>query len=116
MDPIALVRGLLTETLAAPVLTDIPKDRPPRMVMVDLESDGSDEFILRPRIALTCWGTTDRDAHGLAVSAVQALQDAALDHAYLSAAQLETMSREEWSRNGQSRYIAIVELVINTDA
>jgi hypothetical protein len=115
MDCIGLVRDILTDELAVPVATDMPKDRPTRMVMVDLEGDASDEFILRPRVAITCWGRTDRDAHGLAVSAVQALQDASLDHDYLSAAQLETLSREEWSRTGQSRYLAIVELVINTD-
>ena len=54
MDCIGLVRDILADELAVPVATDMPKDRPTRMVMVDLEGDASDEFILRPRIAITC--------------------------------------------------------------
>lgn len=115
MDTTKLVVDLLAEALSVPVSTDMPRDRPHRLVLVDLSGDESDPFILRPRYDLTCWGTSDRDARGIALSAVQALQDAALDHPYLSACQLETMSREEWSRNGQGRYLAIVDLVINTE-
>ena len=85
------------------------------MVLVDLSGDQSTLFLLMPRYDLTCWGSSDRDAHGIALSAVQALQEAALDHPYLSDCQLETMSREEWSRDGQGRYLAVVQLVINTD-
>lgn len=115
MDTTKLVLGILSDALNVPVSTDMPSERPGRLVLVDLSGDHSDEFILRPRYDLTCWGTSDRDAHGIALSAVQALHDAALDHPYLSACQLETLSREEWSRNGQGRYIAVVDLVINTD-
>jgi len=115
MDTTKIVTDILTEALSVTVSTDIPRDRPERLVLVDLTGDQSDEFILRPRYDLTCWGTSDRDAHGIALSAVQALQEAALDHPYLSACQLETMSREEWSRNGQGRYLAVVDLTINTD-
>lgn len=115
MDPTELVVGILSDALAVPVSTDIPAERPDRLVLVDLTGDQSDELILRPRYALTCWGVSDKDAHGIAMSAVDALRDSAWDHPYLSAVQLETMSREEWSRNGQSRYVAEVDLVINTD-
>lgn len=115
MDAIELAVGILADALEAPVMTDIPMERPQRLVTVDLDGDESTEFILRPRLALTCWGTSDKDAHGLALSAVQALQEAAETHPYLSAASLDTMSREEWSRNGQGRYLALVTLTINTD-
>lgn len=119
MNTTKLVLDVLSDALAVPVSTDMPATRdhvtPSRYVLVDLSGGQSDGIILRPRYDLTCWGTTDRDAHGIAISAVQALQDAALDHPYLSACQLETLSREEWSRNGQGRYLAIVDLVINTD-
>ena len=115
MDPIGLALDILEESLDATVSTELPKDRPSRYVMVGLEGDESTPFLLRPRLALTCWGTSDRDANSLAISAIEALHDAALDHPYLSAADLETMSREEWSRNGQSRYLAIITLTINTD-
>lgn len=115
MNVIDLVVGLLEDALAVPICTDIPRNRPPRMVLVSLDGDASSEFLLKPRVALTCWGTSDRDAHEGALSAVQALQDAALDHPYLSGVDLETMSRDEWSRTGQGRYLAILNLTINVD-
>lgn len=115
MDATKLVLDLLSDALSVPVSTDIPRDRPERLVLVDLSGDESTPYLLRPRYDLTCWGTSDKDAKGIAISAVQALQEAALDHPYLSACQLETMSREEWTRNGQGRYLAVVGLVINID-
>lgn len=117
MDPIELTVDILKENVLATVSTEMPKDRerPARYVMVGLDGDVSTPLLLRPRLALTCWGTSDRDANQLAISAIEALRDAALDHPYLSACDLETLSREEWSRNGQSRYLAIIELTINTD-
>ena len=96
-DATLTVLEVLRDALTVEVTTDMPKDRPSRLVLVDLTGDQSDAFILRPRFALTCWGTSDKDAHGLAISAVEA------------------MSREEWSRTGQSRYMAEVTLIINTD-
>lgn len=115
MDPVKLAIDILKESLSAQVSTELPKDRPPRYVMVGLEGDESTPFLLRPRLALTCWGTSDRDANQLAISALGALQDASLDHPYLSSCDLETLSREEWSRNGQSRYLAIITLTVNVD-
>lgn len=121
MDGVALAVEILKESLDIPVGTDMPRDndmpkgRPRRYVLVGLEADDSTPYLLRPRIALTCWGTTDRDAHRIAISAVEALQDAADDHPYLFDADLETMSREEWARNGHGRYLAVVNLTINTD-
>lgn len=114
-DCIAIVRAVLVEALAVPVMTDIPEDRPARMVMVDLAGDASTPYVLRPRIQLTSWGSSDRDALGLAVTAVDALREAAMDHDLLSAVELESMSREEWSRTGQSRYYALLTLTINTE-
>lgn len=114
-DATTIVLDVLREALTVRVTTDMPKDRPDRLVLVDLTGDQSDRFILRPRYALTCWGESDHDAHSIAMSAVCALQEAALDHPYLSSCDLETMSREEWSRTGQSRYMAEVTLTINTD-
>lgn len=115
MDPIKLVKDIITEVLDVPVSTEIPPDRPDRLVVVSLDGNQSTPFVLRPRIGLTCWGSSDMDAMGIATSAVDALWDAALDHPYLSACELETMSRQEWGRNGRSRYLAEVNLTINTD-
>lgn len=115
VDTTKLVLDVLREALDVPVKTDMPTDRPDRLVLVDLSGDNSTPFLLMPRYDLTCWGRSDADAKGIALSAVEALQEAAEDHEYLSACQLETLSREEWSRNGQSRYLAIIDLVINTE-
>lgn len=115
MDTTKLVIDILSGALVVPVSTDLPQDRPERLVHVSYSGGQQTPFLLMPRYDLMCWGTTPSEAQSIALSAVQALQDAALDHPYLSACQLETLSSEEWSRTGQGRYLAIVELVINTD-
>lgn len=112
-DEIEIVVAILKAALDAEVSTEVPKDRPGRYVMVSLVGSPSMELLLTPRIALTCWGDTDRDAHALAMDAWMALADAAMDHPLLSSAQLDTMSRDEWTRTGQSRYLAEVDLTIN---
>lgn len=115
VDCIGIVVGILSGALTVPVSTEIPDGRPDRFVLVSLDGDSSTEFVLRPRISLTCWGQTDRDAMGIAVSALHALQEAAMDHALLSAAELESMSRDEWTRTGQGRYVSLVTLTVNTE-
>ena len=113
MDDIALVVGILSDALDVPVSTEIPPERPERLITVSLSSDASDMLFHRPTMALTVWGSSDRDAHGLAVSAFHALAEAAQTHPLLSSAQLQTMSRDEWTRDGQSRYLVEIDLVIN---
>lgn len=115
MDGVELAVTILKDSLEVKVGTEVPRDRPRRFVLVNLDGDESAPFLLRPRIALTCWGTTDKDARGIALSALEALQVASEEHQYLSDAALETMSREEWSRNGQGRYLALISLTINID-
>ena len=115
MDAVKLVVDLLGDALTVPVFSDMPRNRPARCVSVDLDGDSSTPYLLLPRIALTCWGTSDSNAHGIALSAVEALRDAAIDHPYLSSAQLESMSRDEWGNTGQGRYLAILSQVINVD-
>lgn len=119
MDATKLVLDVLSDALTVPVSTEMPRERdhgaPISYVLVSLSGDQSTPFLLMPRFDLTCWGTSDRNAQSLALSAVEALQEAAFDHPYLSACSLETMSREEWSRTGQGRYLAVVQLTINTD-
>lgn len=116
MDCTRLVLDILSDALDVPVSTDMPSDADGRRyVLVSKSGDQSTDFLYRPRYDLMCWGSSDRDAQRLAINAVEALREAAEVDDYLSAVQLETMSREEWSRNGQGRYLAIVDLVINTD-
>lgn len=115
MDTTELVVGILSDALDVPVSTEIPMERPDRLAMVSLDGDSSDDLILRPRYAITCWGASDLDAHGIAISALHALTDAAQDHPYLSHASMESMARDEWGRDGQARYILTVDLTINAD-
>lgn len=116
VDPIAEVVAILTADFPqVHVSTDMPMERPERAIMVALDGDASTPYLLLPRIGLTVWGTSDMDAKGLAFAAVDSLRDASLTHDWLSAVQLETVSRDEWSRNGQSRYFAALQLTFNTD-
>ena len=115
IDPIALVVGILKAALDVPVSTEIPTDRATRLVTVALDGDESDEFVLRPRVILTCWGATDKDAQRIAVTAIDILREESLDHPYLSSADLETMSRDLWTKTGQSRYLVEMNLTINVE-
>lgn len=119
IDSITLAVGILNGALDVPVGTEIPAnvtaDVPRELVTVALDGDLSDEFLQRPRLTLTCWGKTDKEAHALAVACVDALREESLDNPYLANVDLETMSRDLWSRTGQSRYLAVVELVIDND-
>lgn len=115
MDTVALVVGILAQDLGVPVSTEVPPTRPQRFALVSLDGDMSDPFILRPRFTIMCWGTTDIDAHGIALSALHALADASQTHPYLSAVQLESLARDEWGRDGQARYALQVVCIINTD-
>ncbi len=115
MDTTRLVVGILADALDVPVSTEVPLQRPERLVLVVLDGDRSDEFILRPRYEITCWGSTDVDAKGICLSALHALTDAAAVHPYLFDVSMEDMARDEWGRNGQARYVLTVDLTINTD-
>lgn len=115
MDVVSLVVGVLAEALDVSVSTEMPAARPDRLVLVTLDGGTSDGLILRPRVGLTCWGASDEEAHSIAMAAVDALWDAALDHPYLSSCELESLARDEWGRSGRARYVAALELTVNTD-
>lgn len=115
MDPVQLAVEILSAEMGVPVTTERKENRPKRMVLVSQIADASDEFLLRPRMELSCWGLTDRDAQAIAMAAVKALRDASEVHPYLSAVQIVTKDRDQWTRTGQARYVAEVDLIINTD-
>lgn len=115
MDPIELVVDLLKDGVNAPVFTEMPTDRPTACVQVSQGGDRSTELLLQPRINLLVWGESDVAARTLAVACVDCLRDAALDHELLSSAQLESMSRDEWTRTGHARYFVELDLVINIE-
>ena len=114
MDDIALVVGILQAAFpTVPISTEVPANRPARFINVALTADQSDMFLRRPTVSLTVWGQTDADAHGLALSALHALAEAAQTHGTLSSADLQTMSRDEWTSTGQARYLVEIDLTIN---
>lgn len=116
IDPIELTVGVVAEALpGVPVSTEVPQARPDRLVVVTLEGMRDDGFLTTANMGLTVWGTSDRDAAGMTWAALDALRDESLTHPYLSAAQLESMSRDEWTSTGQARYYARTQLIINTD-
>ena len=117
MDPTQLVIEILAPALTGvKVSTEMPADRPESdYVGVSRNGGYDDPFLLQPRVDLLCWSDSDKHAYDLAMSCIDVLWDAAEDHPYLSAAQLDTLSRDEWSKTGHARYRATVSLVINTD-
>lgn len=121
MNPISLVVGILGDALPCRISTEVPEQRkstepvPQRMVIVTLEGDRSDPFVLRPVVGLVCFGTSDADAFGLSVDAVTALREAAMTHPYLSSVQLDGKARDPWGRTGEGRYYCLLNLTINTD-
>lgn len=116
MDPIAMALPILREAFGAvPVSTEIPPDRPGRLVVATLVGGQSDGFVMDALVGMTCWGRDDRDALTMATRAADALRDAAEDHPYIFSADLESVSRDEWTATGQARYYAQVRLTINTD-
>lgn len=115
MDPTEIVVAILDDALGVPVSTEVPATRPERLVTVDLEGKAGTPLIMRPRYQIVCWGRSDREAHGIARACLDALWGAAETHPYLSACQMESMARDEWSATGQARYLLVVDLTINTD-
>lgn len=119
MDATELTVGLLQEAFeSVPVSTELPMGRqnaPERLVVVTLAGGPDDGFLAMPLMGITCYGATDRDAFNMAKFAADTLAEAAEDHPYLSAAENESISRDEWTTTGQARYYALVRLYINTD-
>lgn len=115
IDATELVVGILRESLDVPVSTEIPAQRPQRLVVVVQEGGPSTPFLSQPRYSLTCWGESDPDAKRMAQACVDALWDAALDHPYLSACTHVSTTRDEWTSTGQARYYVTVDLTVNTD-
>lgn len=113
MDEIELVVSTLSDALDVDVCTDVPPERPDRLVVVALDGYTPDEFLLKPRVALYCYGTSDADAARLALQATKTLQDAALTHPLLSSVEMDTKSGSIWTETGDSYYLAVLDLVIN---
>lgn len=113
MDAVAINVATLKAALDVPVSSEIPIERPERMVCVQRSGGPRDECFDYPEITLLCWGATDAEASGLAISAAHALSEAAESHPLLSSSEMDTMSRDEWSTNGAARYRVVIQQVIN---
>lgn len=112
-DPVALVVGILADALDVPVSTEVPEQRPDRLVLVSLGGGSSDEFIAKPRIEALCWGTSDADAMSIAIDVVHGLQEAAETDEHLSSAEAETIARDGWFQGGGARYRVVVDCIVN---
>lgn len=113
MDATAINVAILSEALEVPVCTQVPKDRPARMVCVERSGGSSEDCFDLPEITLLCWGATDAEASGIAITAAHALAEAAQTHDLLSSSELDSMSRDSWSATGEARYRAVLQQVIN---
>lgn len=113
VDSVALVVDALSRALSVPVSTEVPQERPARLVLVEREGGRMDEFADRPRIGLLCWGETDAEAQGIAIDAAHALAEAAREDGRMSSSAVETMARDGWAQGGGARYRVVVDLVVN---
>lgn len=116
MNPVSMTVGILSDAFdGVRVSTEVPTNRPERLVVVTLEGATGDEFLMVASVGITCWGRDDRDAFGMANHAWESLRDASLDHPWLSATELDSIARDEWTSTGQARYYTRAVLYINTD-
>lgn len=118
MDPVHMTVNILQDAFGeVPVSTEVPwgRDRPERLVVVSMEGGAPGEFLLTPLMGITCWGQSDHDAMTMATYAIDSLRTAAETDPYLSAVDVESLQRDEWTATGQARYYATARLYINTD-
>lgn len=116
-DAVQIVVDILNESLTnAAVCTEIPPE-PPKKATVMVSQTGGEigEFIDRPIMTLLCWGGSDKEAYSFSTTVFHSLAEVADIHPLLSAVELVTMSRDEWSATGQSRYMLEVRLTINKE-
>lgn len=118
LDPIGLCMEILHRMLPSKVTVteDMPADHPRTpYVMPSITGGDEDDFVSKPIITLTCWDSADESARRLAQSCAHDLALAAQDHPLLSAAQLVTLSRDEYAPRGFGCYEAQVKLTINKE-
>jgi hypothetical protein len=114
MDPLLIVLPIIEEAYDdVPVTTEVPRDRPERLVVVTRAGGSTDGFVATPLIGVTCWGRDDHDAQTMARYGFDALAEAAEEHPNLFSADLLSLSRDEWTATGQARYYAEITLTIN---
>lgn len=114
MDAIAVNVAVLAAALPdVDVCTEVPPDRPGRMVVVERTGGAMDTCFDYPEITLTCWGATDQEASALAVAAARALFEAAQTHPLLSSSDMESKSGDDWPQDGTPRHRVVLQQVIN---
>lgn len=86
-----------------------------RYVIVSHIGDESDMFIQVPTMEMLCCAETDAIAGSLARSCAEALQEAALDHPYLSETQIVDMGRDSYTNSRNGRHRLSMRLFINQE-
>lgn len=117
-DPNKLVIDVINACLSDVVVsTELPPEGTQSLpyIMVSRTGGTDSEFVLSPVMTLMCWESTDSNAYSLAIAVKEALQKAAEDHPYLSSVEFLSLSRDQWSASGQSRYALQVRLTINVE-
>lgn len=120
MDATTLTIDILTAALpGVQVSSEVPTtgavmDRPSGPYVCVWRDSGETTFLLdRPNMALVCWGSSDAAAYALSMDCVRALKDASMSDPVLSAAEVISVSRDEWAGDGASRYRVDITLTIN---
>lgn len=115
MDPTEICIAALKKRLpeGVRVSSEMPAERPDRIVVVSRVGGTATQFLDKPRMELLCWDASDQDASALAQEAIWAIADEAQVHPLLSSSTLETLARDTWTQTGAARYRAVLNLTIN---
>lgn len=108
---IDILKSALTDV---EVSSELPFEHPcGSYVQVSRTGGDESEELATPIMTFICWGKSDVQAKALAADCVHAMADQAKIDPLLSDSRLITMSRDEWTATGQSRYMVQLKLTIN---
>lgn len=114
-DPTRLCISILKRAFPdIPITSEIPFERPPAPLIQISRTGGEDtDFVSKPVMQMLCWGGSDPGSQALCMDAVSALRAAAEEDKVLSSVVCQSVSRDEWTVEGEARYRAQLNLVIN---
>lgn len=106
---------IIEEAIGVEASSEMPLDRDAGAPYVQVSRTGGEdgEFIDRPIMTLMCWAASDQAAYMLAEDCLRAVKEAAKDDEWMSACEMVSMSRDQWTPAGAARYMLQMRLTIN---
>ena len=115
-NPVAIcIDAIATRVPNVTASSEMPPSRDIALPYVQISRTGGagTDYLDTPIMTLFCWADTDERAYMLAENVKNAVADEAMEHPYLSASSLVSMSRDEWAGDGRARYMLQLQLTIN---